>query len=223
MSTPIRVLIVDDHAVVRAGLRMLLESHPGMSVVGEAGNRAGALAAAAREKPDVILLDLDLGGSSALDFLSELLVAAPRARVLILTGVSDSELHRSAMRLGAVGLVFKEQAPETLLKAIEKVHAGESWLERTMMADLIDEMAHARQPQPADPEAARIAKLTDREREIIAFLGEGLKNKQIAGHLFISEVTVRHHLTAIFAKLGVADRLDLLIYAYRHGLARPPR
>lgn len=222
MFPSIRVLIVDDHAVVRAGLRMLLESGPGMSVVGEAGNRTEALAAA-REQPDVVLLDLDLGGDSALDFLPELLATAPRARVLVLTGVRDPELHRRAVRLGAMGLVFKEQAAETLFKAIEKVHAGEIWLGHAMTASLLGEMARAREVQLPNPAVAKIAALTGREREIIALLGEGLKNKQIAGRLFISEVTVRHHLTEIFARLGVAGRLDLLVYAYRHGLTRPPR
>lgn len=222
MSLSIRVLIVDDHAVVRAGLRMLIESQPGLTVVGEAGNGAEALAAA-REQPDIILLDLALGEDNALDFLPKLLATAPRARVLILTGMHDPELHRRAARLGAVGLVFKEQAPETLLKAIEKVHAGEVWLERTMTASLLSEMAYAGETRQAYPEAPRIAALTGQERKVIALLGEGLKNREIAERLFIREVTVRHHLTAIFDKLGVTDRLELLVYAYRHGLTRPPR
>ena len=222
-SQPIRVLLIDDHAVVRTGLRMLIESRSGMRVVGEAANRSDALAATAREQPDIILLDLDLGGSSSLDFLPELLSAAATARVLTLTGVRDPELHRRAVRLGVMGVVVKEKAAEVLLRAIEKVHAGEVWLERAMITRVLREMTRRDEPTQTDPEAAKIATLTAREREVIALIGEGLKNQQIARRLFISETTVRHHLTAIFAKLGVADRLELVIYAYRHGLAKPPR
>src|SRR5215510_13212663 len=120
-SPPIRILLVDDHAVMRAGLRMLIESRPGWQVVAEAANGRDALAAAAHERPNIIVLDLDLGNSSGLDYLAELRVTAPAARVLILTGVRDSELHRRAIHLGALGLVVKEKAAEVLLRAIEKV------------------------------------------------------------------------------------------------------
>ena len=222
-APPIRVLLVDDHAVVRTGLRLLIESRPGLQVVGEAATRPAALTAAAREHPDLILLDLDLGGSSGLDFLPELLAAAPAARVLILTGLRDAEVHRRAVRLGAMGVVVKDKAAEVLLQAIEKVHAGEVWLERTMMAATLRELTRRGTATPHDPEAAKIATLTAREREVIALVGTGLKNRQIAQRLFISETTVRHHLTAVFAKLGVADRLELVIYAYRHGLATAPQ
>lgn len=216
---PIRILIVDDHAIMREGLRMLIENRPGMVVVGEGANRVDALAAAAREHPDVILLDLDLGGDMVLDCIPELLAASGGARVLILTGVRNPDLHRQAVRQGAMGLVLKEKATEVLLQAIEKVNAGEVWLERVMMASVLDQMR--RGPEQPSPEAARIATLTPREIEVIPLICEGLKNREIARRLFISEVTVRHHLRAIFAKLEVTDRLELLIYAYRHGLARP--
>ncbi|MBI3325997.1 MAG: response regulator transcription factor [Nitrospinae bacterium] len=129
--TPIRILIIDDHAILSTRLRMLIESQPGMAVVGLAANAPDALAAATRERPDIILLDLDLGGQSALDFLPELAAAAPNARVLILTGVLDPDLHRRAVRMGAMGLVLKERAAEVLMQAIEKVHAGKVWLERS--------------------------------------------------------------------------------------------
>jgi two-component system, NarL family, nitrate/nitrite response regulator NarL len=216
---PIRLLIIDDHALVRTGLRLLLESHPGLAVVGEAGNRPDALAAV-REQPDIVLLDLDLGGRSGLDFLPDLFVAAPRTRVLILTGVLDPDLHRQAVRLGAVGLVLKERAAEVLLQAIEKVHAGEVWLEQSMIASVLGQMTRAER-QPEDPEQAKIATLTARERQVIALVGEGLRSRQIAERLHISETTVTHHLTSIFNKLELLDRLKLLVYAYRHGLARP--
>jgi two-component system, NarL family, nitrate/nitrite response regulator NarL len=223
MSTPsqgaIRVLIVDDHTVMRTGLRMLLESQPGITVVGEAGNCADAVTAAAREQPDVILLDLALGAESALDCLPRLRTAAGSAAVLILTGVHNPKLYTQAVRLGALGVVLKETAPETLLRAIERVHAGEVWLERAMMASVLNHMTQA--SPSADPEAARIATLTKREHDVIVLVGQGLRNRQIAERLLISESTVRHHLTSIYTKLGVSDRLELVIYAYQHGLTRP--
>lgn len=216
--SPVRVLIVDDHPMLRAGLRMLLESQSGITVVAETDNCASALETTSREQPDIVLLDLDLGGQNALDCLPALLEAAEQVRVIILTGIRDAEIHQEAVRLGAMGLVLKEQATETLLNAIECVQAGEVWLDRTLVARVLGRMA--RPSPPRDPEAARIATLTEREREVITLIGEGLRNKQIAERLFISETTVRHHLTSIFDKLGVADRLELVIYAYRHGLAR---
>jgi DNA-binding NarL/FixJ family response regulator len=221
LSQPIRVVIVDDHAVVRTGLRMLIESRPGTSVVGEASNGAEALAVVAHTQPDIIVLDLDLGGESGLDCLPELRAAASTARVLVLTGVRDPELHRRAVRLGSMGLVRKEEAAEVLLQAIEKVHAGEVWLEPAMIASVLGEMTGTRASQPLDPEAAKIASLTEREREVVTLMSQGLRNKQIAERLGISETTVRHHLTSIFAKLGVNDRLELVIYTYRHGLTGP--
>jgi two-component system nitrate/nitrite response regulator NarL len=218
----IHILLIDDHAVVRSGLKMIIESKPGLKVVGEASNRADALAIAAREQPDIILLDLDLNGVSGLDFLAELFTTTRDARVIILTGVYDPDAHRRAMHLGAMGLVLKEKAAEVVIKAIEKVHAGEVWFDRVMMGHMISQLSRAALTPKSKPEAQRIASLTEREREITALIGEGLKNKLIANRLFISETTVRHHLTSVFDKLGVSDRLELIIYAYRHGLAKPP-
>ena len=223
-TRPISVLLVDDHAVVRSGLRVLIDNRPGLRVAGEVAHSADALALAAAEQPDVILLDLDLAGDSGLDLLPKLLKAAGNTRVIILTGVRDPEAHYRAMRLGASGLVLKEKAAEIVIKAIEKVHAGELWFDRSLMGSVIAEIARdSGAKKKDDPEAAKIATLTEREREVIALIGEGLKNKHIAGRLFISETTVRHHLTSIFDKLGTSDRLELVIYAYRHGLATPPR
>ena len=221
LPQPIGVVIVDDHAVVRTGLRMLIESRPGLLVVGEASNGAEALAVVARTQPDIIVLDLDLGGESGLECFPALRTAASTARVLVLTGVRDPELHRRAVRLGSMGLVRKEEAAEVLLQAIEKVHVGEVWLEPTMIASVLGEITGTRASQPLDPEAAKIASLTEREREVVTLMSQGLRNKQIAERLGISETTVRHHLTSIFAKLGVTDRLELVIYTYRHGLTGP--
>lgn len=219
-TKPIRILLVEDHIIVRAGLRMLIESRAGIEVVGETGALAESVSLARQEQPDIILLDLDMGGQSSLDILPELL-AAGRARVIILTGVRDPEAHRQAVRLGAVGLVLKEHATEVLLKAIEKVQSGEVWLDRSMTANVLGELSRRQAIQ--DLEAPKIATLTPREREVIALIGEGLRNREIGARLFITESTVRHHLTSIFDKLGLSDRFELAIYAYRHGLAAPPR
>jgi DNA-binding NarL/FixJ family response regulator len=201
---------------------MLLESHPGMAVVGEAATCADAHALATCMQPDVIVLDLDLGGENAVESIPTLLHTAPDTRILVLTGVRDPEVHRQAIRHGALGLVVKEKAVETLLEAITKVQAGEVWLEPTMIARVLSDLTRPQSsPQPS-PEAINIARLTEREREVITLVGEGLRNKHIAARLYISEATVRHHLTAIFAKLGISDRFELAIYAYQHGLAKPP-
>jgi len=226
MSMPpppsVRVLIVDDHGIMRAGLRMLLESHPGFLVVGEASTCADALALATETQPDVIVLDLDLGGENAVESIPTLLRTAPDTRILVLTGVRDPEVHRQAIRQGALGLVFKEKAVETLLQAITKVRAGEVWLEPTMIARVLGDLTRPQPSPQASPEAAKIARLTEREREVITLVGEGLRNKHIAERLYISEATVRHHLTGIFAKLDVSDRFELAIYAYQHDLAKLP-
>jgi two-component system, NarL family, nitrate/nitrite response regulator NarL len=218
----IRVLLIEDHAVVRAGLRMLIESQPYLMVVGEAANSADALALATREQPDIILLDLDLGVESGLDLLPGLRAAAGQARVLVLTGMRDAQGHRQAIRRGARGLVHKEQVPEVLLKAITKVHAGEVWIDRAMLTSVLDEIAVG-ETRPANTEAARIVTLTEREREVIALVSEGLKNKQIGMRLSITETTVGHHLTSIFAKLGVENRLEMVLFAHRHNITKRAR
>jgi two-component system, NarL family, nitrate/nitrite response regulator NarL len=218
----IRVLIVDDHAIVRAGLSVLIESRPGMIVVGEVGTRAEAVAVVRREQPDIILLDLDINGGSGLDFMREMIESADGARVLILTGVREVALHRRAVSLGAMGLVLKDKAEDVLIKAIERVYAGEVWLDRSLTATVLTEMSRPAEGKKNDPESTKIDALTDREREKVTLVCEGLKNKQIATRLFISEATVRNHLTSILSKLELSDRFELAIYSYRHGLGKPP-
>jgi len=214
-------MLVDDHTVMRLGLRLLIENQQGLTVVGEASGRTDALEVAEREQPDIILLDLTLPGTDGIDLIAELLAVAEKARILILTGVLEPEAHTRAMRLGAMGVVLKEKAPEVLIKAIEKVHQGEIWLDRALVANVFSERLRAREARRNDPEAAKVATLTGREREVIALVGEGLRNKQVADRLFISEGTVRNHLTTVFGKLEVSDRFELLMYAYKHGIAKP--
>lgn len=208
---------------MRSGLRLLVEGKPGIKVIAEAGTKADALTLATREQPDIILLDLDLGATNSLDFLPELLASVPNCNVLILTGVLDAATHDRAMQLGAMGIVLKDKAPEVLIKAVERVAAGEVWLDRSSISRVFAEMSRRDKEPEKDPEKLKIKSLTEREREVIHLIGEGLKNKQIAARLFISETTVRHHLTSIFSKLSLSDRLELIIYAYRHELAKLSR
>ena len=219
-ARPITIMIIDDHVVIRSGLRMLIEHDQQMLVVAQAGNRAEALERAASSRPDVIILDLLLGDEDGLTFLPEMCQASPNSRVLVLTGVQNPDAHRRAIRRGAMGIVLKEHAADQLLKAIKKVHEGEVWIERSMMGRMIQEF---NTPALVDPEVTKIESLTDREREVIALIGEGLKNKQVGERLFISETTVTHHLSSVFSKLEVSDRLELIIYAFRHGLAKMPK
>ena len=217
----IRVVIVNDQLVVREGLRMLLDNHPGIKVVAMAGSRAEALEIIAREPADQIILDLELGGVSALSFIPQLREAARHARVLVLTASRDSETHKKAAQFGAMGVVLKDNAADLLLKAIEKVYQGEAWLDRVTLGNLIFQLS-SHDKESVDPQRKKISSLTERERQVIALIAEGLKNKQIAERLFISPTTVTHHLSSIYSKLGVTDRLELVVYAFANKLAKMP-
>lgn len=226
MSTPsgkvIRVLVVDDHEIIRDGLRNLIGSRPGMAVVGDAGRRDDALRLAAETQPDVIVLDLDLGEDSGLTLLPELLDKAPGADVIILTGMRDPARRDEAMELGAKGVVSKERGTQELLAAIEKVHnTGEYWFEPGAALRLV-RRRQSRATEGDDPEAERIARLTPTERELIACLGRSMDNRQIAESMNMAEATVRNNFTRIYDKLEVkGGRLGLLVYAYKHGLIKP--
>ena len=214
----IKVLLVDDHTIFRAGLRMLIESRSTFDIVGETDDFSDAVSIAGREQPDIILLDLVMGPESGLDYVPKLLMRSPNSRVLVLTGVDDPKVHERAVHLGAVGLVLKNKAPEVLIKAIEKVHTGEAWLDRVTIANVLAELSNPTRHAETS-EGEKIKSLTKREREVISLVAQGLKNKQIAARLFISEVTVRHHLTSTFGKLDVVDRFELILFALKHGLA----
>ncbi|MBN2547781.1 MAG: response regulator transcription factor [Anaerolineales bacterium] len=223
---PIRVLLADRHTLLRAGLRLLIDPQPNMQVVGEAGSCSQAVELAEKLQPDIILLELNLDGPidrPETDIISDLLEVAPQARLILVTAIEDACVHQEAVRQGVIGIILKEQPGHILLKAIEKVHAGEVWIDRAMMANVLEAITRARMGIEENPEAVRIDLLSDREREVIALIGKGLKNKQIAERLFISEITVRHHLTSVYSKLGVNDRLELTIFAYRNGLAELPK
>ena len=214
-------MIVDDHAVIRTGLRMLIEQDPLLSVVAMAGSPTEALPLAEAEKPDIIVLDLMLGEEDGLQFLPDLCRRCPSSRVLVLTGVQTPESHRQAIRRGAMGIVLKQQAAELLIKAIKKVHEGEVWIDRSMIGSVLNEVRNERREEE-NPEQKQISTLTPREREVIALVSEGLKNKAIGERLFISDTTVTHHLSSIYSKLGVSDRLELVIFAFANNLAKKP-
>ena len=219
-APPIKVLIVDDHPVVREGLKMLLGATPDVKVVGEAANGRDALAIGRRELPDVVLLDLDLGDDDGVAWVRLLQGVSENTKALILTGFRSRERHEAVLLAGARGVVVKDCPSELLLKAVRKVHAGELWFDRALLEVVVKRaIAGDRAPTttPA-PEASRIATLTEREQEIVTLIGEGLRNEEIGKRLSISEKTVRNHLSAVFEKLGVSDRLELVVYAFKHGL-----
>lgn len=217
-SAAIKVCIIDDHAIVRAGLRMLLESNVKMTVLWESSAASHALTQSAAGRPDVILLDLDLGTENGLDFISDLIEKFKPCRVLVLTAIHDIQALLAAVAAGASGVVVKEQAPETLLQAIETVHGGEGWMGRSLMAAVTGQFSRDLALGKRDPEADKIAALTPREKEVVTLVSNGFNGEKIAKQLGISEATVRNHLTSILAKLDLANKFELAVYALRHGL-----
>ena len=218
-ASAIKVFLVDDHRTILWGLERLIESAtPGMAVVGQATNRAELFERVPGANPDVILLDLDLNGEKALDFLEELNRHSP-ARVLVLTGTNDPLVHQQAIIQGARGVIHKQEPASTILRAIDKVHSGEIWLDRHSVGHVLQALSRG---QKADPEASKIAALTPKERHIIDMLmnEKGARNKVLADKLHMSEHTLRNHLTAIYSKLQVAGRLELYLYAASHHLLR---
>lgn len=215
----IRILLVDDHKTMLWGLERLIESEaPALTLVGSAADAAEATSLCASLCPDIVLLDLDLKGSSSLDFLPAL-VARGNTRVVILSANRDQATLMHAVKLGARGVVSKEAPTEDVLVAVRAVHGGDLWLNQSLMRAMLGELVA---PAPAaDPEIARIATLTARERDVIGMLvkGKGALNKELAEKAFISERTLRNHLTTIYQKLGVANRLELYVYATRHALS----
>ena len=213
-AEPIRVLVVDDHAVVREGLRAFLELQVGIEVVGEAADGEEALAAADRLRPDVVLLDLvmpRLDGVRALRALRERL---PGARVIVLTSFLDDDKLLPALRAGAAGYLLKNAEPRELVRAVRVAHAGEALLDPVVAARLVESLAAGEQDEPLD-------RLTPREREVLVLIGHGFPNKQIAQRLDVSEKTVKTHVGRLLAKLGVDDRTQAAVLAVRAGLVGP--
>lgn len=215
----IRILLVDDHKTMLWGLERLIQAEgDAFQLVGSASDGVEAKAMCAEFKPDIVLLDLDLKGSSSIDFLPAL-VENGCTRVVILSANRDQATLAAAVKAGARGVVSKEAPTDDVLQAVRKVHGGELWLDQSLMQVLLGQLVA---PAPkADPEAQRIASLTTREREVIGMIvqGKGALNKELAERAFISERTLRNHLTTIYQKLDVANRLELYVYATKHGLS----
>lgn len=223
-DSPIRVLLVDDHRTVLWGLEKLVDSaSPRMQVVGVAASRQEALCVAEQKRPDVVLLDLDLGEASGLDLLPDLLRDGD-AKVLILTGARDPELREAAVLRGARGMVHKTESADVILNAIMCVSRGEIWLDRASTARVITTLSAAGARKAPDAEDLALAALTQKEREIVAAVvkHQGAPTKVIARALCLSSHTVRNHLASIYSKLDVHSRLDLVLYAKAHGLDRAP-
>jgi two-component system, NarL family, nitrate/nitrite response regulator NarL len=219
VKNQIRIFLLDNHALVRTGIRLIIKTDSKMEVVGEAGNLSDGLKLITHLQPDIVLLELNIEDVSSSGVISDLLKACDKSRLILVTGTNDPVIIQQAVEDGVVGVIFKTQPPELLIKAIEKVNAGEVWLERSMIANVISHLSRNTQPKiSADIENQN--ELSERETEIISLIGLGFKNKRIASQLCISETTVRHHLTSIYSKLGVSDRLELLVYAHRHGLIK---
>ena len=201
-TEPLRVMVISSNYMTRAGLRMILAAHPDILLLGELIRGSDAVEVASQEKPDVIVMDLDLPGGDVSALIRKFRAGAKDTHILILCGLNDEHLTREALCSGAAGVVLRIQPAAVIFAAIEglyhKVPAPISSFEPTTIS----------------------ANVTSREREVIALIGEGLRNKDVAERLFISETTVRHHLTNIFNKLGVSSRQKLLIVAHQSGLAK---
>ena len=219
-ETPIRILLVDDHKSFVEAMTMVIETQqPRMQVAATANTPADAIEAAGREHPDLILLDMDLGTTTGLDLMPELLKASD-AKVLFLTGSQEPAVHNDAILKGARGVILKTESAKVILRAIERVHAGEIWASNATLSSIFDQL-NRQKNAPPDPDQLKIASLTAREREIIAALVnfESSTNDELADRLCISNSTLKNHLTTIYAKLAVANRIQLLKYALRHKIA----
>ncbi len=208
------MLVVDDHAVVRAGLRAFLDLQEGIEVAGEAADGEEALAEADRLRPDVVLMDLvmpRLDGVRALRALRERL---PAARVIVLTSFLDDDKLLPALRAGAAGYLLKNAQPQEVARAVRVAHAGEALLDPVVAARLVESLATSDEDEPLD-------RLTPREREVLELIGRGFPNKRIAQRLNLSEKTVKTHVGHVLAKLGVNDRTQAAVFAVRAGLIDP--
>jgi DNA-binding NarL/FixJ family response regulator len=225
-SSKIRIVVADDHPIFRDGLCKLLALEEDFEVVAQAQDGRQVLDVLQQHEPDILLLDLKMPGLDGLATLQRLQSARNKTRVIVLTASDDKNEFVQAMKLGTSGIVLKQTATELLIKSIRKVHAGEIWLDSHTTAAVIRQFVAAEDnpqaPAPASPGQTprdrERSPLSSREREIVALVAQGFKNKEMAEKMFISEQTVKNHLHNIFDKLGVSDRLELALYAIHNNL-----
>ncbi len=215
-STPVRIVVADDHPLVRDSLCKLFELQPGFAVIGQAGDGIEALERVRALKPDVLLLDLAMPRMNGLEVLEQLGGSEPSLRVVLLTAQIEREETVQALRLGARGVVLKEAATEMLYKCIRAVMNGEFWVGHERIDDLMRTLRQIERGAPRDPSPA--SRLTAREYQVIAAIIDGASNKDIGNEFGLSEQTVKNHLSNIFDKLGVSTRLELALYAVHHRL-----
>lgn len=214
----IKLVMIGEYSIFRSALRMLLETDPKFRVIGEAKCPESALEIIIDDSPDVILVDLaDNDVAQLLPLLRQ--VDQP---VLLLIDERDVEIYKQCLRIGIRGLVLKEERAKTLFKAVEKINAGEIWFDRTVMGDTIRHLIDEIQVLQTFPPSPAGATLTARELQVIELVCKGHKNKEVADSLFVTETTVRHHLRAVFNKLEVNSRLELVVYAFKHNLVKKP-
>jgi NarL family two-component system response regulator LiaR len=209
----IRILIADDHAVVREGLRALIDTEPGMELVGEGADGVEAVSQARSLQPDVILLDLVMPRKDGIEAIGEIKQENPDARILVLTSFAEDEKVFSAVKAGALGYLLKDASPQELLQAIRDVHRGEPSMQPTIAHKVMRELQRSTNLPPTEEP------LTEREMEVLRLVAQGLTNQEIADELFISERTVRAHVSNILSKLHLANRTQAALYALREGLA----
>jgi DNA-binding NarL/FixJ family response regulator len=212
---PIRVLLVDDHAVVRKGMRALLDREPGIEVVGEGENGEQAIHAADRLRPDVILMDLEMPGTGGIEATRQITAQHADMRIVVLTSHAAEEDVFPALKAGALGYLLKHSAPEDVLQAIRQAYRGETVLHPSIARMVLQELnrpAQAKQPRTTEP-------LSERELEVLRLLARGMSNQEIADTLVVGEATVRSHVSSILRKLQLASRTQAALYALREGLA----
>jgi DNA-binding NarL/FixJ family response regulator len=219
MTAPIRVLLVDDDHLMRAGLRAVLSSDDSVEVVGEASDGREAIERARRLRPDVVLMDLRMPRLDGVAATRELLAAAPEAKVLVVTTFEEDDDIFGSLSAGASGFLLKRTRPEDLIEGIRTVAAGEALLSPSVTRRVVDRMA--RQPVVGGAPDERLADLTPRERDVLELVARGLGNREIAAELVVEQSTVKTHVKRILMKLGLRDRVQAVIYAYETGLIAP--
>jgi two-component system response regulator DevR len=214
LNKHLRIIIVDDHEVVRLGLRALLEKQPGFTVVDEAGNAKEAVQKALQHRPEVVVLDIRLPGGSGIDACREIVTAAPEVKVIMLTSFAEDDMLFEAIAAGASGYVLKQIGGDDLVRAIEAVGRGDSLLDPTLTQRVF---ARVREAQRKDEQSA-FSQLTEQEMRVLGLVAEGKTNREIAQQLFLGEGTVRNYVSSILSKLALTNRAEAAAYAVQHNI-----